>query len=524
MAALTPQNHHSDFTFVEKFYKLESSNDLVADKIPDITIDFEFIYRAEPDRSFKAGRKNGEYFNCKPLDDTSIEVFIPLSRNPLGTGELFHELKLYTPNDDFPESIQRICIPASTGIVLHKGASAPMTTSIAGSAIVAAILAGKSAYEIAVEKYGYEGTEEEYVKAPYRALDLLQTRIGLPSFNAQDYTLTFTAQNGATTIVDLPLETMGLDYDASTKEMIYTRADGTKRRISLTEFIDIYVGSIGDEIQITVEGGGNEIRARLLDGAVAWSKLSASLQSKIDSKQDATSNSLNTRHKDIVGAINELNASIETGGGTAGSGGSATGVSIMKVLSGRSNEGIKVNISLSGGYLPADLGLMLFVRGAARYRHCMISKNKQMFHFIKRGWRIPDESNRWGFEVDSYGKTPPKYKAYTTGNHNCYFPFKQWQLSNDQKTAECGINKTWKELLAPCFRVKVDSTNNIPTRFVFGRVRLTRPDNKPVKTFILRDRFGIAVYDQYTGNQLTDIVPVPISITMAYNGFEVNQI
>lgn len=317
MAALTPQNYHSDFTFVEKFYKLGSNNDLVADKIPDITIDFEFVYRAEPDRSFKAGRKNGEYFNCKPLDDASIEVFIPLSRNSLGTGELFHELKLYTPNDDFPESIQRICIPASTGIILHKGASVPLTTSIAGNAIVAAILAGKSAYEIAVEKYGYEGTEEEYVKASYRALDLLQNHIGLPSFNAQDYTLTFTAQNGAQVIIDLPLETMGLDYDANTKEMIYTRADGTKRRIPLTEFIDIYVGSIGNEIQITVEEK-NVIRAQLLDGAVAWSKLSYDTQSRINSKQNATDYALATQHKTIVGAINELNSALQDGAGVGG--------------------------------------------------------------------------------------------------------------------------------------------------------------------------------------------------------------
>ncbi|WP_304953023.1 hypothetical protein [uncultured Alistipes sp.] len=523
MAALTPQNYRSDFTFVEKFYKLGSSNDLVADKIPDITIDFEFVYRAEQDRSFKAGRRNGEYFNCKPLDDASIEVFIPLSRNPLGTGELFHELKLYTPNDDFPESIQRICIPASTGIILHKGASVPMTTSIVGSAIVAAILAGKSAYEIAVEKYGYEGTEEEYVKAPYRALDLLQTRIGLPSFNAQDYTLTFTAQNGATAVVDLPLETMGLDYDASTKEMIYTRADGTKRRIPLTEFIDIYVGSIGDELQITVEEG-NVIRAALLDGSVAWSKLSASLQSKIDNKQDATSNLLNTRHKDIVGAINELNAAIETGSGTSGSDGSTTGISIRQVLPGRNNGYIRVDISLAGGYLPADLGLMIFVRGAVRYRHIMLSKNNRKEHFIKRGWRLPGVQNGWGFESESYGTTPPKYKAYAAATHDWAFPFKTYTISSDRKTATCNTGMTWKTVLEPCFRVKASSINNIPTRFVFGRVRLTRPDNRKVKTFILRDRFGIAVYDKTTKKQLSNIVPVPISITMTNNRFYVNQI
>ncbi len=521
MAALTPQNHRSDFTFVEKFYKLGSNNDLVADKIPDITIDFEFVYRAEPDRSFKAGRKNGEYFNCKPLDEASIEVFIPLSRNYLGTGELFHELKLYTPNDDFPESIQRICIPASTGIILHKAASVPMTTSIAGSAIVAAILAGKSAYEIAVEKYGYEGTEEEYVKAPYRALELLESRIGLPSFNAQNYTLTFTTQNGAQVVIDLPLETMGLDYDAGTKEMIYTRADGTKRRIPLTEFIDIYIGSIGDEIQMTVEEG-NVIRAKLLDGVVSWSKLSVALRTKIDSKQDATSNSLNTRRKDIIGAINELNAMLETGG-TSESSGAATGVSIIQVCSGRSGGDVMVRLTLAGGYLPEDLGIMLYVRGAVRYRHSMISKGGKMEHYISRGWRF---LNQYGMEDNSYDgiHVQPKYKAYATTPSHGLFPFKYRALDDDRKTMTGNIGMSWKQILAPFFRVKVNSTNNIPTRFVFGRIRRTRPDTMNVRTFVLRDRFGIAVYDKTTHKQLTGIMPVPISITMTKTGFYVNQI
>lgn len=522
MAALIPQNHRSDFTFVEKFYKLGSDNNLTVDKIPDVTIDFEFIYRAEPDRSFKAGRRNGNYFNCKPLDETSIEVFIPLSRTPLGVGELFHELRMYTPNDDFPESVQLTHIPASTGLILHKGASAPSTTSVVGNAVIAAILAGKSAYEIATEKYGYEGTEEEYVKAPYRALDLLQTHIGLPSFNAQDYTLTFTAQNGATVVIDLPLETMDLDYDASTKEMIYTRADGSKRRIPLTEFIDIYIGSIGDEIQITVGGGKNEIRAKLLDGAVAWSKLSANLQSKINNKQDAVDNSLNTQHKDIVGAINELNSMMGTGGGSSGS---TTGVSITRVRSGRSGGEISVLLQIGGGYLPEDLGVMLFVRGAVRYRHCLISQNNLMTHYISRGWRIPNTENGCGFDRLSYGNTPPKYKAYTQTTHNCHIPFKSWILAKDDPQKMIGyLGINWKQMLAPFFRVKANSTDNIPTRFVFGRVRLTRPDSKPIKTFILRDRFGIAIYDKHNLKQLTGITPVPLSITMAYNGCNIDQI
>ena len=171
---LTPQNYRSDLPFIEVFYKLDSNNELVIDKIPDAGIDFEFVYRAEDDRNFTAGRKKGTYFNCKALTESSIEVHIPLSRKPLGTGELLHELRLYTPNEDFPENIQQIRIPASTGYILHKGASAAFTAACASSAIAAAVLSGQSAYAIARDKYGYEGTEEEYVKAPVLAVAALE--------------------------------------------------------------------------------------------------------------------------------------------------------------------------------------------------------------------------------------------------------------------------------------------------------------------------------------------------------------
>ena len=168
-----PQNYRSDFPFVEIFYKYDSSNNLVVDRIPASTIDFEFVYRAEDERTFTAGRRGGKYFNCKPINSSSIEVHIPLSRHPLGCGDLLHELRIYALNNDFPEGVQQIRIPNETGYVLHKGPSAPVSAVSRGTAIAAAILAGKSAYELAKE-YGYTGTEEEYVKAPVLAVEALQ--------------------------------------------------------------------------------------------------------------------------------------------------------------------------------------------------------------------------------------------------------------------------------------------------------------------------------------------------------------
>ncbi len=166
-------NYLSDLYFVETFFKYSDQNELVEDVIPDYDVDFEFVYRAEDNRTFAAGRKNNVYFNCKPLNGSSIQVFIPLSRNPLGCGPLIHTLCIHAPNSDFLESIQNTRIPKETGYFLHKGASDAVTPDFTATGIAAAILAGKSAYELAV-KYGYEGTEEEFAKLQTETADELK--------------------------------------------------------------------------------------------------------------------------------------------------------------------------------------------------------------------------------------------------------------------------------------------------------------------------------------------------------------
>ena len=45
----------SDLYFVETFFKYSDQNELVEDVIPDYDVDFEFVYRAEDNRTFVAG-------------------------------------------------------------------------------------------------------------------------------------------------------------------------------------------------------------------------------------------------------------------------------------------------------------------------------------------------------------------------------------------------------------------------------------------------------------------------------------
>ena len=116
--------------------------------------------------------------------------------------------------------------------------------------------------------------------------ELLNTCVGLPEFNDKTYELTFTTKGGAKFIIDLPIEMMGLHYNEDTQSIEFVNADGSISSIPVSDFVKVYVGSIGSEIQGTVEG--SEIRASLLNNTVSWDKLTLALQEMIQGKADRT--------------------------------------------------------------------------------------------------------------------------------------------------------------------------------------------------------------------------------------------
>lgn len=116
--------------------------------------------------------------------------------------------------------------------------------------------------------------------------ELLNTCVGLPEFNDKTYELTFTTKGGAKFIIDLPIEMMGLHYNEDTQSIEFVNADGSISSIPVSDFVKVYVGSIGSEIQVTVKG--SEIRATLLNNTVSWDKLTLALQEMIQGKADRT--------------------------------------------------------------------------------------------------------------------------------------------------------------------------------------------------------------------------------------------
>jgi len=69
-------------------------------------------------------------------------------------------------------------------------------------------------------------------------------------------TLTIIRSNGTTLTANIPIAHIDLDYDTTTREFIFTRADGTQNRISVSNFVPIYHGSIGTHIQIEIVPDG----------------------------------------------------------------------------------------------------------------------------------------------------------------------------------------------------------------------------------------------------------------------------
>jgi hypothetical protein len=77
-----------------------------------------------------------------------------------------------------------------------------------------------------------------------------------------------------------------LNYDSVTHELIIVKKDDTEIRINISDLIDIYVGSNGAEIQISI-GSGNVIQATLKAGTVTKSHLINSVQTSLDKADSA---------------------------------------------------------------------------------------------------------------------------------------------------------------------------------------------------------------------------------------------
>lgn len=111
--------------------------------------------------------------------------------------------------------------------------------------------------------------------------ELLNTCVGLPAYDSSSYKITFTTLAGATVEIDLPIEQLALRYNAETDSIEFDNADGTTTSIPVSAFVKEYVGSISDQIQVSIDEN-NVIHATILKNSIDWDCLSFELQERIN--------------------------------------------------------------------------------------------------------------------------------------------------------------------------------------------------------------------------------------------------
>lgn len=111
--------------------------------------------------------------------------------------------------------------------------------------------------------------------------NLLNTCVVLPAYDSSSYKITFTTIAGASVEIDLPIEQLALRYNPETESIEFDNHDGTTTSIPVSAFVKVYLGSIGEQIQISIDNQ-NTIHATLLKNSVSWDHLSVELQQRVN--------------------------------------------------------------------------------------------------------------------------------------------------------------------------------------------------------------------------------------------------
>lgn len=162
----------------------------------------------------------------------------------------------------------------TTGSDTYQVMSQDAVTKALKTQVDAALVAAKKYTDDGVSSHNTSETAHADIR------ELLNSCIGLPVYDDKEYTLTFATINGSKLVVDFPIEQLALRYNEDTQSIEFDNHDGTTTSIPVSAFVKVYLGSIGEQIQISVDSE-NVIRATLLKNSVSWDHLSVELQQRI---------------------------------------------------------------------------------------------------------------------------------------------------------------------------------------------------------------------------------------------------
>ncbi|MCL2531096.1 MAG: hypothetical protein FWE40_02935 [Oscillospiraceae bacterium] len=128
------------------------------------------------------------------------------------------------------------------------------------------------------DKAAFERLGSNLINALAGLQQLSTDLVTLPNWNSEEYILTFITGAGDQVEVNLPLESLaqGLDYDASTKEIILIKQDSSEIRVSVADLVTFYEGldSATVSTKVTID---NKIIASIVLHSIEEKHLSTDL-------------------------------------------------------------------------------------------------------------------------------------------------------------------------------------------------------------------------------------------------------
>ena len=154
-------NSRTDVTIVEKFYSpSEDGESVVQVPVPE-HVEIQYFTHGGPG-TWKVRRDGSTLESCSLSEDgMSLECHVGLSDKNLGHGVLLKVVTVTETNPDFPDETISKDTPGETDLFLWPGCT-ECVTDIESTSVLATVLYGKSAYDLAVLK-GFEGTLEEWL-------------------------------------------------------------------------------------------------------------------------------------------------------------------------------------------------------------------------------------------------------------------------------------------------------------------------------------------------------------------------
>lgn len=120
------------------------------------------------------------------------------------------------------------------------------------------------------------------------AVDSFATGI---TYNEANGTFSITSHDGTTTIVNTDISKIATDFDLvdgtgedeGKKFLKITLSDGSVKNVNFTSLVDIYSGSTGTQIAVTIDASG-AVNATFLDGSIDKTKLTDALVAEIEAQ------------------------------------------------------------------------------------------------------------------------------------------------------------------------------------------------------------------------------------------------